>query len=719
MPSNAQENQPGSADVSSAQSQLPPNAREKQISPEETMQGNPGSGDTEKILKTVGETSAGEIPGEAIKDGKSGDTEKILPAVQASDPRKRFGNLRPRRKLPETPRDPGEMTYKAKRKSERMLGTIVSLFLSIMLLVCAFVLVTVLVWRIEDKIAKREEISRSTKSIDDVYREALEDDRAPFLVDTTQDTKQQADSEEVEQTTDLEAFETEIRLSPRTWNYNVLSSDLDELLALPDQNLDLAWLSLMFEGSCGRTFDRLRILSIIDGYATEIRRRIGRSSHPMRVIEIMNEYIFGELGYDFDSSDPRGEDSENLFLSAVVTRKRGYCLSLSMLYAAIAQRVGIRIKAAFMPGHVIARYESDNLVVNIETTFKGHPYYSDTDYCDNHGFAVTSEFMRQLSYKETLALMIVNYGTIVKSRRGNQRALEMFEKAATLFPRCYIALQNRGQTFADLGDDEKASSDLKAAIELFPRAYDAILKLAEIARIHKDFEAASLLLARAFSIRSDDPEWHLQSGILLYAEGRPDEAEPALKKSIAMGYPWFEPHFFIALIQRERGEKNESLQAALEALRIKPSSADVLLLLAELKDDANEFDAADDYYARAVVSGSDRTAVLRKRAAMRFREGKFILAREHFTALIPLTPDDPSVYESLAACELRLGNQPGAITALESALEKGGNPRTTCALLAKLYFNLGVKDKAREHALRCQSLGVQDEAIDQILDATK
>ena len=60
---------------------------------------------------------------------------------------------------------------------------------------------------------------------------------------------------------------------------------------------------------------------------------IGEAVARLQEYDIINDYLFNELGYKTIS---HADDPKDLFLHSVMNRRQGYCLSLSILYLSLA-----------------------------------------------------------------------------------------------------------------------------------------------------------------------------------------------------------------------------------------------------------------------------------------------------------------------------------------------------------------------------------------------
>ncbi|MHC4361291.1 MAG: transglutaminase family protein, partial [Planctomycetota bacterium] len=140
---------------------------------------------------------------------------------------------------------------------------------------------------------------------------------------------------------------------------------IEQVLRLRDEEVDLATAALIVsENWSDLVYGRRHEM------AYEIRDllKAKRTGSDHRAIAVLNEYLFEAEGY---KSVAEVSDPNDLFLHTVLDKKRGYCLSLSILYLSLAERLGLPLYGVVVPGHFLVRYDDGRVSFNIETTSKG------------------------------------------------------------------------------------------------------------------------------------------------------------------------------------------------------------------------------------------------------------------------------------------------------------------------------------------------------------
>jgi regulator of sirC expression with transglutaminase-like and TPR domain len=91
----------------------------------------------------------------------------------------------------------------------------------------------------------------------------------------------------------------------------------------------------------------------IDQIATRIRARCDSRSKPRKILGQINWALFVEDGYEGNREnyfDPR-----NSYLNEVIDNKKGIPISLSILYGAVAERLGLALDGVNLPAHFMLR----------------------------------------------------------------------------------------------------------------------------------------------------------------------------------------------------------------------------------------------------------------------------------------------------------------------------------------------------------------------------
>jgi regulator of sirC expression with transglutaminase-like and TPR domain len=109
--------------------------------------------------------------------------------------------------------------------------------------------------------------------------------------------------------------------------------------------------------------------AVLDGYATELRSRLVFTAEPQAVLTIINQHLFGELG--FAGNEENYYDPENSYLNRVMDQRTGNPINLCLMYLLLARRLRLPVAGIGLPGHFICRYQSTAAEIYLDPFNRG------------------------------------------------------------------------------------------------------------------------------------------------------------------------------------------------------------------------------------------------------------------------------------------------------------------------------------------------------------
>lgn len=237
-----------------------------------------------------------------------------------------------------------------------------------------------------------------------------------------------------------------------------------EILALPSEEIDLAhaiFLSQQAHDS-GAYQAKRNYEAAIDLMALQIRARFPQNASPEQKIRVINDFIFFELGFRFPPESLYVKEIDRYtFLSSVIDSRRGICLGVSVLYLALAQRLGLPLEIVTPPGHIYVRYRDKDKIINIETTARGVNIDS-SEYLSLEAFG-----LQQRNLKETVGLVHFNQAADGLRDEAFDKALSSYEKAKLYLPNDCLVDELMGMCCILCGKEDEGKRLLQRAID-FP-----------------------------------------------------------------------------------------------------------------------------------------------------------------------------------------------------------------------------------------------------------
>ncbi len=458
---------------------------------------------------------------------------------------------------------------------------------------------------------------------------------------------------------------------------------LDQVLRLRDDELDLATATLIASEYWSDMVLGRRYLEQLDAMAIEIRDRVRQQRLRMgfRAIPIINDYLFNELGFKTIS---HANDPNDLFLHSVMDNRRGYCLSLSILYLALAERLGLELYGVVVPGHFFVRYDSGNVRFNIETTSNGasppDDHYMVKFNVPENGRDVV--YMKNLTKRQTLGCFFNNLGNVYNDAGARDTAMLALERAVAINPTLSESRANLGNIYLQKGRPDDAIRQYRAALQLNPNdpktynnlgnAYmdldrigeaelsylrsldrdpnftDAYRNLALAYTRREEYGEALSYLSQAIAIDPADAQLHNQLADVYYRIGDYAKAGREFRAALSLQPDLAEAYYGLGLCFREQGRITDEVHAYKEALRIDADMLAALVNLGNAYFALKDYDAAIQQYQKAASVKPDDAWILFNLGSAYSSKGNFEQAVEAYLRSVKLSPQIGDAHHGLA-----------------------------------------------------------------------
>ncbi|TES85230.1 tetratricopeptide repeat protein [Candidatus Aerophobetes bacterium] len=427
-------------------------------------------------------------------------------------------------------------------------------------------------------------------------------------------------------------------------NYNpqgLKAYTLEEVLTLPDEEIDLATAIMILYKEWDVGFDVTGPLQEIDEMARELETQIAPEDGPDKIVSLVNQYLFEERTYSsFGSAGPdRTKKLEDSALPYVIQNGQGDCLGLSLLYLALAERLGLPFYGVVATTHVFVRYQDEKKTINIETTDSGeqhkdiyyekrfmlHPSYR------NHGF-----YLRSLLKREVIGVFLADLGVAYHKKAMCDKAIAQYRKALEINPHHAEVHYNLGRACGDKEMYEEEISEYRKAIELNPNHAKAHYALG-IAYGKKGMSEEEISEYRkAIEIGPVYAEMHCNLGAAYLNKGMYDEAIAEFRKAIEISSDYFDAHYNLGLTHIHNGMYDEAIAELGKALEINPDGADAHCALGIAYGKKGMSDEEVSEYRKAIETNPNHVGAHNNLAVAYYHKGDYSLAIEHCDKAITL-----------------------------------------------------------------------------------
>jgi regulator of sirC expression with transglutaminase-like and TPR domain len=240
--------------------------------------------------------------------------------------------------------------------------------------------------------------------------------------------------------------------------------ELNALGLLDDGDIDLveAGIALALADRPGADPGRLRRL--VSGWAIALQRDtppVSGSGRARRLAGLIASEA-GLTGATDDYDNPLNAD-----LIAVAERGRGLPVALSILYVALARRVGWRAHALNLPGHVIVEVVGgvDSALIDPFDHGMGISRERAIEIARHGGGEPVSGRFEPMSNRQLLIRMITNQASRARAAGDTRRALALYERMTMIAPRLSSLWWERARLEQLLGHNRAARGSLMAMME--------------------------------------------------------------------------------------------------------------------------------------------------------------------------------------------------------------------------------------------------------------
>lgn len=239
------------------------------------------------------------------------------------------------------------------------------------------------------------------------------------------------------------------------------------------------------------------------------------------------------------------------------------------------------------------------------------------------------------------AQVYLRRGEVSELRGDVETALTHYQKAVELGDRTPDALRRVVQLLYARHRYAEADQIIQKLQEQAPQLADLNRLGAEVALHQKDIDRALGLARRAVSADSKDYKALMWLGQVLLLAGQPAEAEPVLRRAVALADQV--PETWVALVHAlTRMKQKEAAEAALKAAEKKlPDTPQKPLALASCYEALGRRAEAKKQYEAALAAHPEDVAVLRNAALFYLRLGALDKAERQLRALMALQEKAP------------------------------------------------------------------------------
>ncbi|MEL6354629.1 MAG: tetratricopeptide repeat protein [Cyanobacteria bacterium J06627_28] len=228
-------------------------------------------------------------------------------------------------------------------------------------------------------------------------------------------------------------------------------------------------------------------LEALDDMAAAVRSRLPKGRYPLKVIQVINQYLFDELKFAGNSQDYYNPD--NSLLNCVIDRRLGIPITLSLVYLEIANRVQFPMVGVGMPGHFLVRPVVEEMEVFVDPFNQGETLFLAD--CQQRfaqmfpGGEWHGSYLNGVMPKPFLTRMLMNLKFAYVQLEAYDQAVGVLDKLLILMPDESQQIRDRGLLHHQLENFELARQDLERYLRSHPSPPDGYQIQQILARISR------------------------------------------------------------------------------------------------------------------------------------------------------------------------------------------------------------------------------------------
>jgi regulator of sirC expression with transglutaminase-like and TPR domain len=205
-------------------------------------------------------------------------------------------------------------------------------------------------------------------------------------------------------------------------------------------------------------------------YADTVRSRV-RGRQPQAILAHLHEVLFEEEGFIGDTEDYHSP--LNSYLPAVLSRKKGLPITLSLVYKTVAERLGLRAYGVGLPGHFLVGLDIEGVQSLVDPFSGGRLVTPDEAHervQEMFGAEVewSEEYLRPASNRHWLTRMLQNLLNVFGEASRYNDVAAILEMEMLLWPEQSHLQRDLGLVLARCGLSEPATIWLDRYLQTNP-----------------------------------------------------------------------------------------------------------------------------------------------------------------------------------------------------------------------------------------------------------
>jgi len=256
----------------------------------------------------------------------------------------------------------------------------------------------------------------------------------------------------------------------------VMDNDLTFLDELNQPTINVPRAALRFARSIAYPVLNVDLyLARLNSLAEQARPQVAGSKTLLERVDALSDFLFEQVGFHGNSEEYY--DPRNSFLNCVLDRKAGIPISLTMIYIAVAQRLGMHAYGIGLPGHFIAGVYEEGSEVMLDPYSDGQRLtvadcsrlVSESTQFDG---TFHQKWLAPVSPESLLARMLTNLCNAYIQRENWRSAIPVIHHLLLVQPETDYHLRDLGYLYLYDGSMRLSAQYLEEYLRRSPEAQD-------------------------------------------------------------------------------------------------------------------------------------------------------------------------------------------------------------------------------------------------------
>jgi regulator of sirC expression with transglutaminase-like and TPR domain len=254
-----------------------------------------------------------------------------------------------------------------------------------------------------------------------------------------------------------------VRLAAASEQPSNLATAVRALIESPPAEIDFAHAKIALDRLIDPSIDSDRVGGEIDRIVATINKMLAtlpkqEASTSIAKLNALRTFLYrsgwwnGERPYRYDMDDPLDQNPQHVLLTDYLASRKGNCVSMPILFAVLAERLGLEVTLSTAPSHLFVKYTDAQTgeTYNLETT-SGAGFTRDLWYRQNlpmRDEAVRNGvYLKTLSRQEAYAIMAIPVIDHLLRNGRFEQAIAVANIILAAYPANGLALAKKGSGF--------------------------------------------------------------------------------------------------------------------------------------------------------------------------------------------------------------------------------------------------------------------------------